>query len=57
MHRPHCDVIGCRQIASWRRSETLVGNFSDFLCECHYEQIWQARPLIASHYTVIVANQ
>jgi len=52
-----CDVIGCRQTAAWKRTETLIGNFSELLCEAHYDHLCQIRPLLSSLYTAIGADQ
>jgi hypothetical protein len=49
----HWDVIRCSHIATWRRSETLVANYSAFLCEVHYEDLWQTKPRIAAHYSAV----
>ena len=56
MQPPHCDVIGCREAATWQRSVTLVGNFSEFLCELHHGRLEQTRPLVAGHYTPMEDN-
>src|SRR5579862_2946518 len=57
MQPPRCDVIGCRQAVVWRLRETLVGNFSEFLCDAHYKQLWETRPFLASHYRATTADQ
>ena len=46
----HCEVIGCQRLAEWKRSPTLVGNFSEYLCEQHYESLSQAHAQLALHY-------
>jgi len=45
-----CDVIGCRRPAEWKRPATLLSNFSEHLCEPHYEALSLTHPYRAGQY-------